>query len=98
MGRIQRTSDALDDLSGIWHYIAEHNQTAADRLIDRLEHSLRLLSRFPLMGESVDHLRPGVRRFTEGNYQLFYEPTRDGIVLLRVYHAARSLDGLFDEP
>jgi toxin ParE1/3/4 len=97
MGRIQRTSDALDDLSDIWLYIAGDNARAADRLIDRLEHVLDLPARFPMMGESVDHLRPGVRRFTEGNYQLFYEPTMDGILLLRVYHAARSLDGLLDE-
>jgi toxin ParE1/3/4 len=95
MGRIQRTSDALDDLSQIWVFIAEQNLNAADRMIDRLERLLGLLGRFPNMGESVEHLRPGVRRFTEGNYQLFCEPTPDGILLLRVYHAARRIEDLF---
>ena len=96
MGRIHRTSDALDDLSNIWLYIAEHNLPAADRVIDRIERVLTLLVQFPGMGEAVDHLRQGVRRFTEGNYQLFYEITSDGILLLRVYHAARSIEDLFD--
>lgn len=61
--------------------------------MDEINHALKLLLRFPLMGDSVDQLRLG--RTTVGNYQLFYEPTADGIRLLRVYHAARRIEDLF---
>jgi toxin ParE1/3/4 len=95
MARLRRTSDARNDLTAIWLYIAQDNLAAADRLVDDINHNLKLLARFPLMGDAVDHLRPGVRRTTVGNYQLFYEPTADGIRLLRVYHAARRIEDLF---
>jgi plasmid stabilization system protein ParE len=52
--------------------------------------------RFPLLGEATDQLRLGSRRLIVGNYQLFYEQTSDGIRLLRVYHAARRIEDLFD--
>jgi toxin ParE1/3/4 len=97
MRRIRRTSDARNDLSTIWLYIAQDNLAAADRLMDEIDRTLRLLLRFPMMGNAVDHLRPGVRRTIVENYQLFYEPTSDGIRLLRVYHAARRIEDLFPE-
>jgi toxin ParE1/3/4 len=95
MARVRRTSDARNDLTAIWLYIAQDNLPAADRLMDDINHNLKLLLRFPSMGDALDHLRPGVRRTTVGNYQLFYEPTSDGIRLLRVYHAARRIEDLF---
>lgn len=95
MARLRRTSDARNDLTAIWLYIAQDNLTAADRLMDEIDHTLKLALRFPHIGEAVDHLRPGTRRIIVGNYQLFYEPTADGIRLLRVYHAARRIEDLF---
>ena len=95
MARLRRTSDARNDLTAIWLYVAQDNLPAADRLMDEISHTLELLLRFPLMGDAVDNLRPGARRTTIGNYQLFYESTAYGIRLLRVYHAARRIEDLF---
>lgn len=95
MARLRRTSDARQDLTAIWLYIAEDNLPAADRLMAEIDHNLKLALRFPLLGEAVDQLRPGTRRLVVGNYQLFYEPTADGIRLLRVHHAARRIEDLF---
>lgn len=95
MGRIRRTSDARNDLTAIWLYIAHHNLAAADRLMEEIDDTLAMALRFPLIGEAVDQLRAGTRRITIGNYQLFYEPISDGIRLLRVYHAARRIEELF---
>ena len=95
MARLRRTSEARNDLSAIWLYIAQHNLPAADRLMDEIDHALKLVVQFPLMGEAVDHLSSGARRIIVGNYQLFYEPTAEGIRLLRVYHAARRIEDLF---
>jgi toxin ParE1/3/4 len=97
MARLRRTSDARSDLAAIWLYIAQDNTVAADRLMDEIDRKLKLALQFPLMGEAVDQLRPGTRRITVGNYQLFYEPTVDGIRLLRVYHAARRIEDLFNQ-
>jgi len=47
------------------------------------------------MGEAVDHIRPGLRRFTHGNYLIFYEPRETGIGLVRVFHGARKIEDLF---
>jgi toxin ParE1/3/4 len=95
MARLRRTADARNDLTAIWLYIAQDNLSAADRFMDEFNRTMNLLLRFPLMGDAVGHLRPGARRTTIGNYQLFYEPTDDGIRLLRVYHAARRIEDLF---
>jgi toxin ParE1/3/4 len=96
MSRLLRTDDARDDLTAIWLYVAQDNLSAADQLIDKIEHTLNLLAALPLLGEAVDYLRLHARRFVVGNYQLFYESVPDGIRLLRVYHAARRLEDLFD--
>jgi toxin ParE1/3/4 len=95
MPRITRTFPARDDLQQIWLYVAQHNITAADRLIDRFERTLRTLARHPQMGESVPQYRPSLRRFTVGNYVLYYEPIEGGVRLVRVLHGARDVDDIF---
>jgi toxin ParE1/3/4 len=95
MARLRRTSDARSDLTAIWLYIAQDHVSAADRLMQEIDRTLGRLIRFPLLGEAVDQLRPGVRRMMVGNYQLLYEPLSDGIRLLRVYHASRRIEDLF---
>jgi toxin ParE1/3/4 len=96
MARLQRTLDARNDLTAIWLNIAQDNVPAADRLILEIDCALDRILSFPQMGEAVDHLRLGVRRVTVGNYQLFYESTSDCIRLLRVYHASRRIEDMFD--
>lgn len=95
MAIIRRSADASNDLITIWAYIARDNPSAADNLIDEIDRNLVRLLKFPLLGESVDHLRSGVRRVIVGSYQLFYEPSIDDIHLLRVYHSSRSIEDLF---
>ena len=96
MARLLRTNDARDDLTALWLHIAQDNLTAADDLVNEIDCTLDLILKFPRMGEAVDHLRAGVRRFNVGNYQLFYEVIPDGVRLLRVYHAARRIEDLFN--
>jgi toxin ParE1/3/4 len=95
MPRIVRTYPARDDLRQIWLYIAQHNPAAADRLIDTFERTLRSLARYPLIGESAAQYRPGLRRFTVGNYVFYYEPIDGGVRLVRVLHGSRKIDELF---
>ncbi len=78
----------------IAEYIARDNPAAAARWLDKIEGTLSLLASYPLMGEPVDHIRPGLRRLCQGSYLLFYEPLQDGIGLVRVLHAARDVADL----
>jgi toxin ParE1/3/4 len=95
MAHISRFRQAEEDLLAIAEYIAADNPTAAVNWLDRIEEALALLASQPYLGEAVNHIRPGLRRMSHGNYLLFYEPTDDGIVLVRVLHGARGIEGLF---
>ena len=94
MPHIIRTASAVRDLDSIWDYIAieNHHPDAADRLIDEIDETLRLLVTQPQMGEAVEHLRPHTRRrIVHKHYLLFYDTVGDDVRLLRVLHAARLI-------
>jgi toxin ParE1/3/4 len=95
MGRLLRTPEAISDLDAIWDYIARDSVLAADRMLDQLHERFVLLSDNPEIGELQPHLADGeYRRFTCGNYVIYYRPLRDGIILVRVLHGARDHEAL----
>ena len=96
MTLIKRTRRSLVDVTTIWNYIAERNFPAADAWVESLDEKLRLLAANSSVGERVDHLRPGVRRFTIRKYVIYFEPIDGGVRLLRVVHSARQADDLFE--
>jgi plasmid stabilization system protein ParE len=71
MPRIDRFRRAEEDLLAIANHIALDNRAAAAKWLDKIEATLSLLASHPLIGEPVDHLRPGLRRFCHGNYLAF---------------------------
>jgi toxin ParE1/3/4 len=95
MLKIVRTPAAVRDLAAITDYIAADNLTAALGFYDEVDRLLIMIAQYPEMGEAVDHLSPGLRRFTLGNYLLFYRRVGDEIELIRVLHGARDIDRLF---
>lgn len=94
MARVDRFRQAEEDLLAIAEYIARDNPTAAARWLDEIEEKFLLLAKQPYVGEAVDHIHPGLRRFTHGKYLIFYEPRETGIGLVRVLHGARKLEDL----
>jgi toxin ParE1/3/4 len=96
MAQIIRSDAARRDIAYIWHFIAAHNATATDKLIDRFDHDLNLLAESPGLGQRRDDLLANLRSFPVGNYLLFYVPFDDGIELVRVAHGAQDLPRLFD--
>ena len=100
MPQILQTKTAVRDLDAIWDYIAieNHNPEAANELVDEFDNSYRLLAITPGLGQSVEWLSANLRRFAvRKNYIIFYEPIADGILVVRVLHAARNITtGLFD--
>lgn len=95
MPRIIRTPAAVRDLATITDYIAADNLAAALGFYDEIDRLLSMIARNPDIGEAVEHLAPGLRRFTFGNYLLFYCHNDDAIELIRVLHGARDIDRLF---
>jgi len=89
MVRITRSKPARADLRDIWLYVAQDSIDAADRLLDRLDRTIRMLADNPAVGQRQDDLREGLRRFVVGNYLVFYETVRGGIRVVRVLHGAR---------
>jgi len=95
MSRIVRTAPAKLDIFAIVDFIAADSFTAAVKWIDELDEVLASLSKSPHIGEAVDHLEIGLRRYCFNNYLLFYRPLEDGIELRRVLHGARRIEDLF---
>jgi toxin ParE1/3/4 len=73
-GEILRRPQVQLDLIDIWNYIADDNEAAADRMLDRIEGVLQMLSEQPKAGRERLELAPELRSFPVGNYLLFYLP------------------------
>lgn len=95
MARIIRTDAAVSDIASIAEYIAADNLPAADRWIEQIDSTVRLLARYPTIGQRVEHLGAGLRRYCLRNYLIFYRPIDRGIELRRVLHGARQIEDLF---
>ena len=94
MPSVIRSRQAEDDLIEIWRYIARDDPDAADRVLDRIERTVNLLSRHPLMGAARPDLRKDLRYFVSGRYLILDRPIAGGVEVVRVVHAARHLRGL----
>ncbi len=89
MSRIVRSKLARADLRDAWLYIAQDSIGAADRFLERIDQTVRMIAERPEIGESQDGLKQGLRRFVVGNYLIFYEPIVGGVRVVRVLHGAR---------
>ena len=86
---------ARRDLLEIWRYIADDNETAADRFIDLLVQRFQLLGKNPYARRSRDELRSGYRSFPVGQYVVFYRVAEPGVQIMHVLHGKRDLDAIF---
>ena len=83
------------DMDEIWTFIAKRNLPAADRMIRSLVGKFEMLSRQPLIGESVGHLHPGLRCVIHGNYVVYYEVNSSRVTIRRIIHGARDIRQFF---
>ena len=86
---------ARRDLLHIWNYIAEDNESAADRFIDLMIQHFQLLGRNPHIGRHRDELRAGYRSFPVGQYLIFYRVLEPGIQIMHVMHGRRDIESQF---
>lgn len=71
--------------------VEQDAEVAADRLLRRIMHVLRLLTDVPEIGRSRPELRTGLRSLPVGRYTLFYDFDDAAVRLVRVVHAARDI-------
>ena len=85
------TQTAFEDLDRIDAYWTSRNPAYGDRLAERIIMRAEKMASMPLAAQRRDDMGPGLRSFTELNYVVFYQPWRDGIVVLRVIHGRRDI-------
>ena len=94
---------AVSDLAEIVSYIAQDNPDAANRVRHAILSTAELLGRFPALGgrPSFSATRFAGIRFLPAkrfrNYLLFYREDDDALEVLRVLHAARDAQRLFQD-
>lgn len=95
MAKLAHTSRAERDLTDIWLEIAQHDQRAADRVIDHIRDRCQVLLAFPRGGEACPRFGRDLRWFPAGNHVIFYRPDEDGIQVVRVLDGRRDLEAAF---
>jgi toxin ParE1/3/4 len=93
---VQFSLEASRDLEEVKDYISQDNPDAAVRLILLIREKCALLAQQPGIGRDRSDILSGLRGFPVGNYVIFYQPTNDGIAVVRVLHGARDIPELFD--
>lgn len=93
---VRISASAAEDLKNIWDYVAQHNETAAGKLIKEIKNKLLLLRDNPLIGREQNKLLLSLRSFLVKDYFIFYLPSDDGIDVLRVLHSSRDIESIFE--
>jgi toxin ParE1/3/4 len=91
MAVVLRSVRAAKDLIEIWHYIAEDNPAAADRVLLALERRIDLLTRHPWSGASREEFGLGIRGLVSLPYLILYRVELDGVRIVRVMHGSRGI-------
>jgi toxin ParE1/3/4 len=90
---------AENDLEEILDYLNALSPAAADKFAEEFDARCRLLPSQPNTGRPRDALLPGMRSVVVGRYVVFFLPTDDEVIIVRVLHGARNMTSdLFPVP
>ena len=85
------------DLYGIFDYISQDNQLAAEALLEKIDNSISSLASNPLLGRvpKDDRLKnKGYRMLVVEKYLVFYIVRNKTIQIRRIIHGARNYNFL----
>ena len=86
------------DLLEIWHHIAKDSITAANRVADKLDASIRQLVEMPGMGhQRADVRNPAYRFWGVYSYMIAYSYDDRALTIVRVVHGRRNFRRLFKQ-
>lgn len=78
---------AESDLLSIGTYTLEiWKEAQLLRYMEKLENCCQTLAENPILGRPCNHIRPGLRRITEGKHVIFYRQEPGGILISRILH------------
>jgi len=97
MTQVIQSQQAKRDLLSIWAYIAEDNLNAADRLLDNIDDTCKLLGENPQLGQARPDISAKMRYFPVKNYLILYQEQPLGIEIIRVLHGSRDLQDIFSD-
>ena len=95
MARLVVSTEAHEDMAGIWSHIAVDNEGAADRVVASFHEWFTTLAENPMAGRGRAELGPDLRSFPAGSHTIFYFPREDGAEIVRVIHGARDIATMF---
>lgn len=94
--RVSHQADA--DLMEIWLFVAQENQEAADRPLDRIYESLQNLADMADMGHRRDEFAdPNLRFWPVGQYLIIHRIETDPLEIVRIVSGYRNIAALLME-
>jgi toxin ParE1/3/4 len=97
MKTLRITLPASQDLDAISEYFLERSIDAGDCFVETFNQKCTYLARYPYIGKSYAHLRPGLRGLLLMGYIIFYRVVGDDVEILRVVSGYRDLRDVFSE-
>ena len=69
-----------------WDTVREWGVSQADKYIDEMENTLKLIVDNPDLGRSCEEIRAGYRRFEYGRHVIFYRKRAVDIFVVQIIH------------
>jgi len=92
MNRFKISRQAEQDLEDIWVYLAQHDNLAADRLLETILNKFPMLAQFPEMGKTRTELSKELCSFPIKPYIIFYKRAENFIAIVRILHQSRDIE------
>ncbi len=81
------TRDAERDVTDIYLFTLERfGRAQADSYTAEIFARFETLAAQPILGRDFGAVHPGARRANQGSHAIYYRPTADGILILRILH------------
>lgn len=93
--KVKYAPAAVDDMDEIFSFISQENVSAAENLLQRLDHHISSLADFPSMGSVLSEdefplLQRGYRFIVVNAYLVFYRVIEDTVIVHRILHGRRD--------
>lgn len=94
---LRLTEAAEEDLSEIWAYLAsEASEPVAIRFVESIEKAFATLQHAPTIGTRRERLASSLRVIFQSPYAIYYLPSEQHVIIVRVLHGARDVVAIAD--
>jgi toxin ParE1/3/4 len=92
LSRVRFTARAREDLLDIWVHVGRHSgESVADRVLDSIEQSSRMLQEHPRLDRARPEIQPEARSIVIERWLALYRVTEDGVQIVRILDGARDV-------